>query len=143
MKNIILAFLCPCIIVLHACGQKAAEVPDAVKTAFANKFPEAKKVSWDMEKPGEFEAEFKGSDGEYSANFTSDGTWVETEKEIDISDLPDAVQSVLNEQYGGYKSNEAGQVMRSDGSTFLKLSWRKSIQRMSYPFLPPVNCWVH
>lgn len=51
------------------------EVPEAVKTAFSQKFPAAKKVSWDMESASEWEAEFKLEGNEYSANFLTDGTW--------------------------------------------------------------------
>ncbi|MDP5171404.1 MAG: hypothetical protein NWR72_14260, partial [Bacteroidia bacterium] len=35
------------------------DVPQAVKDAFALKFPKAKAVKWEMEDEGEYEAEFK------------------------------------------------------------------------------------
>jgi hypothetical protein len=53
-----------------AFAQELAEkaIPAAVKTAFFQKFPTAKKVNWDLESATEWEAEFKQGGKEYAAN---------------------------------------------------------------------------
>src|SRR5216683_4680125 len=71
-------------------AKKKLVVPAAVQKAFEQKFPKATKVGWGKENEKEWEAEFTFNGSKLSANFTSDGVWVETEKEIAISELPKA-----------------------------------------------------
>lgn len=88
-----------------ACAQES-KVPEVVKTAFVQKFPDAKKVSWDMEDATEWEAEFKLNGAEYSANFSADGIWKETEHEIKKSELPEAIAKTLAQDFSGFEIEE-------------------------------------
>ena len=91
-----------------ACANVNKEkVPKAVKEAFAKKFPSAKKVHWDKESDKEWEAEFKMDKMEYSANFMEDGTWKETEHEIDKNNIPQTVMNTLNTSFAGYEIEES------------------------------------
>lgn len=83
------------------------KVPQKVKDAFAQKFPEAKSVKWDRESQNEWEAEFKMDRMEYSANFTNDGTWQETEHEIEEAQVPANVMQSLEYNFKGYSIQEA------------------------------------
>lgn len=83
------------------------EVPQAVKSAFSIKFPAAKKVQWEKENESEWEAEFKMEGAEYSANFSEDGSWQETEHEIKKNEVPANIVSVLNAKFPGYKIEKA------------------------------------
>jgi hypothetical protein len=95
------------LLMVCACAQeKKVTVPEAVKKAFAAQFPNATKVEWGLEKPGEFEAEFKLNNVEMSANIDEKGTLLETETEIKESDLPQAVKSTLAKDFAGYKIEE-------------------------------------
>lgn len=79
-----------------ACAQ-SKNPPKAVTDAFAKKFPQAKNAKWDMENKSEWEAEFKMDKIEYSANFSTDGKWLESEHEIDLKKIPSIViQNVMN-----------------------------------------------
>ncbi|AFL82621.1 Protein of unknown function (DUF2874) [Aequorivita sublithincola DSM 14238] len=82
------------------------KVPQKVKNAFTKKFPTAKSVKWDKESANEWEAEFKMNKMEYSANFSDDGTWKETEHEIVEKDLPAAVKKALSDGFPGFKTEE-------------------------------------
>jgi hypothetical protein len=77
------------------------KVPAAVKTAFNAKFPNATNVKWGKENAKEFEAEFKLNNKAISANFGMDGSWVETESGIPVSDLPAAVSAAIKAKYPG------------------------------------------
>ena len=77
------------------------KVPDAVKTAFNNKFPTASSVKWEKESKTELEANFKMNNTDVSANFSLDGSWVETETTIPASELPAPVTNAVNTKYPG------------------------------------------
>lgn len=87
-----------------ACAQTSA--PTEVLTAFSKKFPTAQKVKWDKESATEWEAEFKLDGKEYSANFTSQGIWKETENEIKKSEIPTEVEATLNKEFADFKIEE-------------------------------------
>ena len=89
------------LLLVHACDADK-KVPEKVKTSFEQKFPDAKNVEWDMENDTEWEAEFTMNGVEYSSNFTVAGEWTETEFEMKISELPEAVQIVIGSDYSDY-----------------------------------------
>ena len=82
-------------------------VPEPVKTAFSKKFPSVKKVDWEKESDAEWEAEFRMNRTEYSANFSSDGRWLETEHEISKKEIPKSIKAVLHSEFNAYKIEEA------------------------------------
>ena len=90
---------------IMACAQKN-DVPKVVTDAFTKKFTSAKSVKWDKESDNVWEAEFKMEGTEYSANFESNGTWKETEHEIEISEVTETVKSALTDAYPDYKIKE-------------------------------------
>jgi hypothetical protein len=106
MKNVFFIFAIVMSNCLVASGQSKTDAPAAVKEAFAKKFPDVKKVSWEMEDESIWESEFKLKGTEYSANFTIDGTWVETEHELKKSELPSSIRDFLNSDYKEYKIEE-------------------------------------
>ena len=90
---------------MMACAQNS-ESPKAVTEAFAKKFPTATSVKWDKESETEWEAEFKMNKVEFSANFLQDGTWKETEHEIEEKDVPQNVKDALMSAFSGYDIEE-------------------------------------
>ncbi|GIV29364.1 MAG: hypothetical protein KatS3mg028_0430 [Bacteroidia bacterium] len=110
MKPIIVSMLIACTAVLNA--QKQA--PDAVKKSFAAKFPDVKKVKWEKEN-GNWEANFDKDKKEYSAVFSEDGKWVETEVEIPANELPAAVKDAVNKRYPNTPITEAAIIEKNDG----------------------------
>ena len=92
-------------LLLAGCGS-SANVPENIKTIFSQKFPKAKSVDWDKENDTEWEAEFEMGGKEYSANFGTDGSWKETEHEIELSDVPEAIIKTLDANYPNYKKEE-------------------------------------
>lgn len=119
MKKTIQFVAVALLISASACAQESNEkVPAAVKTAFEQKFPDAKKVSWDMEDATAWEAEFKMNGMEYSANFSTTGEWQETEHEIKKSEIPGAVQQMLAKDFDGYKIGEAEISETSTGKVY-------------------------
>ena len=79
----------------------AIDVPKAVTDAFAKKFPAATNIKWGKENAKEYEADFKLNGKSASANFLTDGSWVETEMQIDISEAPTPVTAAVQQKYAG------------------------------------------
>lgn len=74
------------------------KVPESVKQTFMEKFPDAGDVEWEYEKDeNSWEADFSMNGKEMSADFNQEGQWLETEVEIDLSELPHQIETVLNE----------------------------------------------
>ena len=80
--------------------------PAAVSKAFAEKFKSAEKVKWGMEDAKEWEAEFEMNGKETSASFDLSGKWLETETEIQKSELPGEIKAMLDKEYPGAKIGE-------------------------------------
>ena len=126
MKNLIIFVVS---FLLCASTINATVVPDAVKTAFQTKFPNAKKVKWENEKTNEYEASFKLDRKEVSALYLTDGKLIEVETEIFDTELPKPVAESLNKKYPNIKISEVAKIERSDNSIVyeaeLKISGKK------------------
>ena len=103
MKNLVLVLSAAMMISFTACGQNAKDIPVKVKTAFEQKFPGAQNVKWGKENSTEWEAEFKMNAKNFSANYTVDGKWMESEYEISANEIPVAVTTTLGKEFPGYK----------------------------------------
>lgn len=96
-----------------ACAQN--KVPQNVKTALQQKFPEAQNISWVKEGGREWEAEFKMNGTDYSANFDTSGNWKETEKEIEQAAMPPEVKNALEQNYPNASVKEVFKIEKSEG----------------------------
>lgn len=100
MKQLLLLACGIFVIATTGCSQKI-NVPAAVTQAFNSKYPRAMDVKWGKESAKEYEAEFKLNGNNVSANFSADGAWVETETEMKVTGLPEAVIAAINKNYPG------------------------------------------
>jgi hypothetical protein len=89
-------------------------IPAAVQSAFAKKFPGTSVKKWDKEE-GKYEANFTKDGKQMSAVFDANGTLEETETVIAVSELPAIVASYVQEQYKGFKIEEAAIVVKPNG----------------------------
>ena len=96
-----------------ACGQKK-DVPQKVKTAFTQQFPNAQKVKWDMEEENEWEAEFKMNGKKMTACYDNKGKWLETEVEVKMKDLPAEVFKAINMKFEGFEIEEVESIEKPD-----------------------------
>jgi hypothetical protein len=106
-----------------AYGQKVetSKVPAAIIKTFKVKFPKADKVKWEMENKKDYEASFKTGTAEQTATFTPEGKWIETETEIEASQLPETVQQAIAKQFEGYKIKEASKVENEKWKSFYEV----------------------
>ncbi len=92
---------------ISACKQTRENAPVKVRDSFTKKFPKATDIKWDKENETEWEAEFDMNGKEYSANFSTNGAWKETEYGISKSDIPSVVKITLDSNFAGYEIEEA------------------------------------
>ncbi|WP_291101450.1 MULTISPECIES: PepSY-like domain-containing protein [unclassified Flavobacterium] len=130
MKKVIMILA---IVLIYSCSF-AKTPPKAVTDAFAKKFPTATKVSWGVEGPKEWEAEFTLEGEKISANFTQDGTWLETEKEIKSTSLPKAVLSAVKLKYNDWKIVEADKTETAKHGTIYEVDLKKGLKTKSLAF---------
>lgn len=104
------------LITSFAIAQKLSEkdVPQPVKTAFQKSYPTAKEVKWDKE-GSDYEASFDFNETDYSVLFDANGSIVETEAEIEISQLPKSVTEYVTTHYKGQKIKEAAKITDAKG----------------------------
>lgn len=121
MKNIkILGTVIAALVIgscIYAFGSSEG-APKKVQDAFLIKFPNVSIVHWEKESDNEWEAEFDIEGVEYSANFLTDGTWVETEHEIRRRDIPKKIKATIKTEFPKFKIAEAEISETSKGSVY-------------------------
>tara|TARA_R110001592_G_scaffold162584_2_gene395988 strand:+ start:122049 stop:122519 length:471 start_codon:yes stop_codon:yes gene_type:complete len=120
MKNLMLITVLLVAFSMQSCAKKtdSKNVPDKVLSAFNAKFPDAKKVEWEMESDSEWEAEFKWNGKEYSANFSTDGEWRETEYGIKETEIPSNIRAILDQNFSDYEIEEPEVAETSSGKSY-------------------------
>lgn len=121
------------IVLISSCSF-AKNPPKAVSDAFMKKFPTATKVNWGKEGPKEWEADFTFKGEKISANFTEDGTWLETEQEIKVSSLPEAVLTQVKKNYSDWKVVEADKTDTAKNGTIYEVDLKKGLKTKSLAF---------
>jgi hypothetical protein len=98
-------------------GQKTKEqnVPQVIKNALHEKFPNATEVKWDKEE-NNYEASFKNNKVDNSILFNANGKIIETEIAITVSQLPKKALQYLNDNYKNQKVKEAAKIVTEKGT---------------------------
>ncbi len=103
--------------------------PPAVLKAFEQKFPKATEVKWGKENATEYEAEFDLGDTEMSANFSPDGTWLETETEISVDHLPAKVSEAIARQYPDWQMTGASHVEKPNAKSVYEVNIKSGMKK--------------
>ena len=108
--------------------------PVAVKTAFKERFPTVTKVTFEKEKNGEYEANFRLDKVKMSANFTAEGAWRETESEIGAKALPVNVSQSIAAKYPKAVIVGAAKIETSDKGTRYEADLRFGLKKSEVLF---------
>ena len=103
----------------------ADKVPAVVSDAFKAKFPTASDIKWEMEDKAEYEVDFRLNNEKLSANFDTNGKWLETEKKINVSQLPKVVSQTLAKEFAGYSLDEAEKIETADNGINYEVKVKK------------------
>jgi hypothetical protein len=99
----------------HAQKIREKDIPADVKSSFAKHFANAKATKWEKEN-GNYEAEFDLNKTEQSALFDAKGALLETEVEIELSQLPAGVLEYVKAHYANQSVKEAAKITDVKGS---------------------------
>ena len=129
-KGIMLVFM----VLFAASMAQCQDVPEAVKLAFAKKFPDLEVAQWEQEDDG-YEAEFKLEGSPTEALFADNGEWVETEKLLRPRDVPKDVLKKAKKNYASYEIMKAEWVeSASEGEYYeLELMGVKTLELKVFP----------
>lgn len=115
--------------------QGAYAVPDAVEKVFEKQYPGAKDVEWEVDANGFWEAGFEEDGVKYRADFRESGQWIETETSIEFSDLPDAVQTAVREQYPDEEVSEVEKVDSALRGIFFDVEFKREGKNQDVEYL--------
>ena len=133
MKTLLTAFIA---LVSFSSSLFAGTVPEAVKQAFAAKYPEASAVKWEqVEGTTFYGAEFKAGKLEVEVVFDEEGNLRSTETEVEYTDLPATVQSAFKSKFPGQAALEAAVFQRADGFTYYLIEIVKEGQTQELNFM--------
>lgn len=98
------------------------KIPAKILKAIKAKWPKAEIEAVEVEEEDGmivFEFELEEEDGkterEWTATFTADGKLLETEEEVEFSDLPKSVAGAMKKKYPAVKDPEIEKVTKGDG----------------------------
>lgn len=94
---------------------KEQNVPQVIKKALSEKFPNVKNVKWDKEE-NNFEASFKNNNIDNSILFNANGKIIETEIAIEVNQLPKNALQYLNDNFKNQKVKEAAKIITEKGN---------------------------
>lgn len=95
---------------------KEQNVPQVIKNALIERFPNAKNVKWDKEE-NNFEASFKYNNIDNSILFNANGKVIETEIAINVNQLPEKALQYLNDNFKNKKIKETAKIINEKGDT--------------------------
>ena len=113
---------------------KEIEVPDIVKKSFVRKYPNEKKEKWNIDRNDNYEAKFKEGGETFKADFTPDGTWIETETSLKKKDLPKAVKEAIKDKYDGVKIVEIERTDHYQKGIFYDVEFKKNGKKFDIEF---------
>ena len=100
---------------------KQENVPANVMQAFNKMYPDILSCKWKLDE-GKYEAHFKKNNEEVEAEFSNDGKFIQTEKELSsVNDLSPEVIASLKKDFAGYKFEDAVKIETAESKIMYEL----------------------
>jgi len=113
----------------------AGDPPVATQNNFKQKFPAVEKVKWEKEKKGGYEASFKSNGVKYSALFSDNGEWLQTETDLGFKNLPNNVKKSFSKTYLVGSAKGASKIETSKGDVKYEVEFRPGNRMLETYFL--------
>lgn len=129
-KLLAILILLASLVVLNAQRINDANVPEKVKKAFKNYYPEVQNLTWQKTKQG-FAAVFVLENISAKLILDTDGKLLETTTTVSQSDLPQSIQEYVNSNYKEYKFGSLEKVVNNEGAVEYNISIiKKRVKKM-------------
>lgn len=115
-------------------SSKKESTPEVVKAAFQKKYPNESDPDWHRDQNDNFESNFKKDGSHYKADFSPDGSWIETERSIKKKQLPEAVRKKLKEDYDAFEIVEIEEVDHHSKGLFYDVELRRYGEKTDVAF---------
>lgn len=112
-------------VLLNCQNTTHAQTPEAVKNTFKLKYPGEDDPDWHIDANGNYESNFKINGVKYRADFSPDGTWIETERSLNFKDLPKAIKAKIKSDFGDEKITEIERVESASKGTFYDVEFKR------------------
>lgn len=137
MKKLNLFYFLILFICFIGCKQKAnGQAPEAVQSAFEKKYPGENDPDWHKDAHGYYESHFKIDGIKYRADFNANGTWVETETNIDPKDLPKVIKDKIETLFDDMEITEVEKVEHHSKGTFYDVEFKQKGKNKDVEFKP-------
>lgn len=107
-------------------------VPNEVMTAFESEYSNASDVEWEKTMDY-FNVEFDLNRIDHEVWYTAAGEMVKLEKEVKKSDLPAAIKTELENEYAGFRVEDA-ELQKEDGVTTYRVELENGNQEKNVTF---------
>jgi len=125
-KTLVLFFLAASLVTSATLYAQIRKIPAEVTDAFKAKFPDATNVEW-KDNLSSFQASFRFKEAEWTADFSSDGTWKESAKKMTFETLPAEVKEGFNKsKFSDWSPGSVTYIEKSDNSISYKIFAEKS-----------------
>jgi hypothetical protein len=130
MKHLMLFFfVATMLLVTDASLAQVVNIPDKAKQSLAEKYPKAKDIVW-SNNISNYTATFKKKKKYYAAHYNIDGTWDNTETQVDRDDLPKAVKtSFANSRYSDWQVTSTDFVEDNKGQSLYRYNLKNGIEK--------------
>lgn len=98
-------------------------VPVNLKTNFAQSYPTANDVEWELD-GSTYKVEFEVDRQDHEIWYTLDGTTTKTEQELTEADLPQAIKTAIASNYAEYNVDDVEMTTENGAATY-KVELRK------------------
>ena len=105
--------ICICLFLLTGgCSPSLRDenIPVGIARVFKTRYPEAKDISWKAGDSGKFEVHFFMKNEKFSSIFSSDASWILTEKKIKTGELPATVINTIRNGFEDFNIKSVREV---------------------------------
>ncbi|WP_339844184.1 PepSY-like domain-containing protein [uncultured Dokdonia sp.] len=124
-----------------SCGQnvesqnsKKGYAPETVKKTFQAKYPGENDPDWHVDSNGNYESRFRIDGVRHRADFSPNGSWIETEVSIEKDDLPKVVQKAIDDNYSDEEITEIERVQSAEKGLFYDVEFKRKGKNMDIEF---------
>jgi hypothetical protein len=129
-----LSFLLFAVLIIFICECKPRiqqkDLPAGISEAFTVRYPEDQKIEWSRTDSGKFEVNFSLKNENFSAFYSSNASWILTEKRIKVAALPVTVISTINNGFGDYSIQSIEQVQSASLGNYYSIQLKNGKEKL-------------